>query len=319
MYFNAVKSISPWMGWLRRGFDLFLSSHSPSSSRAQYWDYISGSLSLSSSSSSSQQSWQHHHLHAMKSLWCYLYAGELGTAMIYLFNTFIHHDYLLYSIFFIGFEVAQSNAAYILRSVLLPTITGSPSSSSVDNVMTTALQDDSSAPSIVLYESLRKDILQRMIKREYLLSGYVHQQFDSYFHLGNCYWFTTTTTQNNNNNNNNHCGIKKQHPAAAMYYYQLASHGGKDTLAAAYLGIIHHFQLLDDATTPPAAGGGTADHERRALRYYDQALQTKSLESNNLYYMVKALQWSLHNRNKSYAILAPLFSLVENLIRNMWK
>lgn len=76
MYFNAVKSIGPWMGWLRRGFDLFLSSQSTLSMKSY------SLTSLISTTVKRNEVVQYHHLYAMKSLMCYLLAGELGKVLL---------------------------------------------------------------------------------------------------------------------------------------------------------------------------------------------------------------------------------------------
>lgn len=153
------------------------------------------------------------------------------------------------------------------------------------------------------YILVRNVVLQRILIRQYVLSSAVHQVMDAYLHLGNCYWFIS----------DNLCGIKKQNASIAKFYYQIASHGGKDTMATAYLGMIHHFTA--------SSLNRSADKdisEQRALRYYELALQSSSLASNQVMYnVVAALKTSLVYRS-SNAIFQPLSSAIEYAVKEFW-
>lgn len=210
----------------------------------------------------------------------------------------------------IGFEVAQSNAAFLLRASLIPQISGSvyqqlskqsPNSSlpKVDQQEEIGTQEAVTTS----YVLVRGEILQRILKREYILSSSVHQVMDAYLQLGNCYWFISE----------NLCGIKQQNADIAKFYYQIASHGGKDTMAAAYLGMVHHFGS--------SSMNSSADEDisiRRALRYYEAALQSSSLSSNQvLYNMIFALKTALVYRSSS-AIFQPLSYAIEYTVKELW-
>ena len=81
-YFAATLNIGPWNGWLRKGLDRYLDG-----------DYVTA-------------------------LACYAFAAELGMYIIctlYTYSVFISTLLLTHAI---GFEIAQSNAAYVIRTKL---------------------------------------------------------------------------------------------------------------------------------------------------------------------------------------------------------
>lgn len=246
IYLNAAKTIGPWSGWLRRGFDLFLTaqeSHGLLDSTKQKATFV-------------------------KSLNCYLFAGELG------------------------YEVAQSNAAYILRSKLKAMTLVSQS----DSTKYRAFSSNSEKNSLSRSETDRykfEDILYRLLLREYALSGELHQQPESLFQLGNVL-FTGS----------HH--IKRDYKKA-MQFYQRASvlrHG----VATAYLGVIYHFGIGLDQQ-----GGANLD---RAARYYEEALKTKSIESQQLKLLITSLQAALGMN--SYSFLSPISLGVEYVVKMLW-
>lgn len=168
-------------------------------------------------------------------------------------------------------------------------------------------------------------LLNRLLFRQYLLSGKLHLQMESVFYLGNCYFF-------------HRCGLlpvsaasltavdvdelKQWHRKKALYYYQIASYG-KNPVASAYLGMIYHFNLHESSTV----GEGNApsrDNLLRANRYYEEVLQlakdpqsAANSQSSQLYYFVRGLQTLLQLR--SYIALYPVHKVADEVMRWFWK
>jgi TPR repeat protein len=260
-YFNAAKGIGPWMGWLRRGFDLFLAG-------SQASDTVFGSIAVTD------------HNIFLRSLMCYLYAGELG------------------------YEVAQSNAAYVLRVKLsslmaLPTnalsnhARFSSSSSSSSTVMTTASTTTA---------SLSLVMLNRLLLREYAMSSFVHKQSDNFFHLGNCCF-------------NGKCGLTARDYFQAKYFYQLAAQA-QNGIANAYLAVMYHFQIGVNENEKLSQ---RSKHTVRADKYYEMALASPDIDSLSLRTTVsvlhKMLKWT---PSSVFSFFNPVQYTVDYVVKTLW-
>lgn len=255
MYLNVAKSIGPWASWLRRGFDLFLTTT----------DKMYGNMDDV----------------YMRSLFCYLYAGELG------------------------YEVAQSNAAYILRaklSHLAGSPTGAPSlpPSSLHQKLL-GNNDGTGPPSGVVSKGSTYSSsisLSQLQLREYAMSGMVHNYAESYFHLGNCF-FTGK------------CGLFEKNYEKAIYYYHLASYT-KNGLASAYLGVMYHFNIGVSDRNPES-------NMIRAGRYYEEALSSGNIDSIQLRTMVQMLQKMLSwKKSSTFSLFNPVHYSLDYVIKALW-
>ena len=243
MYLNAAKSIGPWASWLRRGFDLFLAA-----ANRIYGDMDDVYL---------------------RSLFCYLYAGELG------------------------YEVAQSNAAYILRArlphLVPPVSMGSP-------LAKDGMLDKSFAIPSFSYSSI--DSLSKLQLRQYTLSGMLHGHAESYFHLGNCF-FTGK------------CGLLERNYENAIYYYHLASYA-KNGMASAYLGVMYHFGI-------GVSDRNVESNMIRAERYYQDALSSGNIDSIQLRATISMLQKMLSwKKTSSFSLLNSFHYSVDYVIKTLW-
>ena len=320
IYLNAAKGIGPWMGWIRRGLDLYLASKASSSS--------SSTTSISSLLSALQSGGINDINPIMKSLMCYLYAGELG------------------------YEVAQSNAGYILRTKLITTSSPSSADSSLSSAISKELfawelQPTSTSPSLSLpvdqvideessadeEKSIerKKDIFQeknnetivlvnnwysknylfnRLLFHQYLLSGKLHLQMDNIFYLGNCYFHNRCGFQYELARNSMMMNNKQK----AISYYQLSSYG-KNPVASAYLGMMYHFNLMEDPTS--ITKEETQKNLIRANRYYEEVLKAEPTPNNQqLFYFVRMLHSLLSWRSSLWTY--PVHAVMDNVMRWFW-
>lgn len=242
MYLNVAKSIGPWASWLRRGFDLFLTTT----------DKIYGNMDDI----------------YMRSLFCYLYAGELG------------------------YEVAQSNAAYIIRAKLSHVATDSSTPTNQK------LLPPSGDSKIVHYDYSSIASLQKLQLREYAMSGMIHNQAESYFHLGNCFF-------------NGKCGLMERNYQNAIFYYHLASYA-KNGLASAYLGVMYHFNIGVSDRNPE-------NNMIRAARYYEEALSSGNIDSIQLRTMIQMLQKMLSwKKSSSFSLFNSVHYSLDYVIKALW-
>jgi hypothetical protein len=304
VYLNAAKGIGPWMSWIRRGLDLYLASKGPSSATS-FFSF--GSV--------------HDTNPIMKSLVCYLYAGELG------------------------YEVAQSNAAYILRTKIIPAISGSSLSHSASDNSKELFSWEKHTLPMISYGYTEADmefpetssskeiikinqwysknyLMNVLLFHQYLLSGKLHLQMENIFYLGNCYF-------------HKRCGFQFLHSPSsvssivvpkekslkkkAMYYYQLSSYG-RNPVASAYLGMMYHFNLFQDEEDAGRDGQNGQENWVRAARYYEEVLKVENIQNHpqmkQLYYFIKfchqMLLW------KSNIAFYPVHVALESVMKWFW-
>jgi len=206
--------------------------------------------------------------------------------------------------------VAQSNAAYLIRSKILPSVTPVEKGIVVTNGKTKERSPE-------LFRS--DELFNRLLFRQYLLSGKLHLNMENIFYLGNCYFF-------------HKCGLlaithssdqleEVNHRKKALYYYQIASYG-KNPVASTYLGMIYHFNL-HASTAVEEESSSSKDHFLRANRYYEEVLQyakdpqsAANQQSMKMYYFVQGLQTLLKWR--SYSALYPFHKIIDECMRWFW-
>jgi TPR repeat protein len=235
-----------------------------------------------------------------KSLLCYLYAGELG------------------------FEVAQSNAAYLLRTKLI-TASSSPGSTSSSSLTISHSSFTSSQLSVNSNQQEQwimkqwysnNQLLNRLLFNQNLLIGKLHLKMENIFFLGNCYFYSKCGLSSSSSTSS---VVKMtENRRKAMYYYQLSSTGGNH-VASAYLGMIYHFNLFEEDTSLKEKHVNLI----RANRYYNGVLRSndvnenKQQQSQQLYYFVRMLhsllQW------KSVSALSPLHWIIEGTAKWFWQ
>ena len=241
MYFNVAKSIGPWASWLRRGFDLYLMAT----------DKLYGDMDDV----------------FMRSLFCYLFAGELG------------------------YEVAQSNAGYILRSKF--------SALMVQSISEQSNQKSLPVPFYLFDVGQSSQINLRNLQfRADAMSGIIHGYSESYFHLGNCF-FTGK------------CGLTARNYESAIYYYQLASYSN-NCMATVYLGVMYHFNI----------GVSDRDEESnrvRANRYYAEALSSGNIDSAQIKTMIQVLQKMLSwKKSYSFSLFNSFHYTFDYVVKTLW-
>ena len=213
-----------------------------------------------------------------------------------------HHSQLL---LYLGFEVSQSNAAYILRTKMsssksLVSSSSSPAAAAaaaagINPSKTSACFGDN--PGSSRYCSTRAEASDddvwrdRLLVRQYELSSH-HGNRESMLHLGNCFF-------------KGRCG-KSGGPdySSAMYYYSKAAQLG-DPMSSAYLSIMHHF------------GIGVPANPQRAQRYYDLAVQSKADHQDLL--ILQALKYALSlNSYSGMLMMMPVNYIAEYVVRVLW-
>lgn len=290
VYLNAAKGIGPWMGWIRRGFDLYLAHKATESSSINVLSSVLSSGSVKNLNP------------VVKSLLCYLYVGELGKSFC---STKFSFDWYHLT----GFEVAQSNAAYLIRSKILPSVTP------IEKGM--VVNDMANERSLEWFRS--DELFNRLLFRQYLLSGKLHLNMENIFYLGNCYFFhkcgLLAVTQFNGELE------EVNYRKKALYYYQIASYG-KNPVASTYLGMIYHFNL-HSGTDIEEGSASSRDNFLRANRYYEEVLQyakdpqsAANQQSMKMYYFVQGLQTLLKWR--SYSALYPFHKMIDECMRWFW-
>jgi TPR repeat protein len=245
-YFSAATAIGPWSGWMRRGFDQYL--------RGNY----------------------------ERSVGAYLHAAELGKTPLQLYISFADFSTAIVAVGRAGYEVAQSNAAYILRAKLKPhnNAPSPPVECSADNTSVgTCSVVDMWGNSSVLHD--------RLLSRLYKLSAH-HGNRDSFLQLGTCHFKAQ-------------CGLSVVNYERALWYYSKASYLGSH-LASAYLGVMYHFGL------------GTAVNPLRAGRYYALALEQDTEKS--IASFVQSLKYALSV--KDYYFMMPVNLGLDYVVRKLW-
>jgi TPR repeat protein len=201
-----------------------------------------------------------------------------------------------------GYEVSQSNAAYILRTKLV-----APTRSFVDALQVAAPESAGAAAcgsdatagaephrclsseetSVAVWEGpqQRRD---RLLARLYALSAHGGNK-ESYLHLGTCYFKGL-------------CGVGAVDQTKALWYYSKASYLGAP-LSSAYLGVMYHFGL------------GVAVNLPRAQRYYSLALTQGA--DQTVAVMIQSLKYALTMKN--YYFLMPVNLGVEYVVRTLWQ
>jgi len=201
---------------------------------------------------------------------------------------------------YLGFEVSQSNAAYILRTKMSSSKSLISSSNSLAATTTTAGVRSPSKISACFgdnpgsrYCSTRAEASDdgwwrgRLLVRQYELSSH-HGNRESMLHLGNCFF-------------KGHCGKSGPDYPSAVYYYSKAAQLG-DPMSSAYLSIMHHF------------GIGVPVNPQRAQRYYDLAVQSKADHQDLL--ILQALKYALSLN--SYSMLMPVNYIADYVVRMLW-
>jgi hypothetical protein len=226
--------------------------------------------------------------------------------------------------------VAQSNAAYIVRSKLLNNAV--PASSSPAGAITTA---EGGGKMTWLSP---EETLNRIVYREYMLSGKIHFQMESFFHLANCYFHgscgVVTPRIQSRAGEISMMMTADELQEKAIYYYQLASYG-KNPIATAYLAMIYHFDLIGSKqqhlNSPNLSESAHNDVDRRDLtrarRYYEELLSdeknpesdTNSLkqrflrESPQFYYVV-SMYYKILLYSERYRWFGPISYLLEKVM-----
>lgn len=213
-----------------------------------------------------------------------------------------HHSQLL---LYLGFEVSQSNAAYILRTKMSSSksLVSSSSSSSptaavagINPSKTSACFGDNPGSSRYCSPTRAEkasddDVWRdRLLVRQYELSSH-HGNRESMLHLGNCFF-------------KGRCGKSGADYSSAMYYYSKAAQLG-DPMSSAYLSIMHHF------------GIGVPANPQRAQRYYDLAVQSKADHQDLL--ILQALKYALSlNSYSGMLMMMPVNYIAEYVVRVLW-
>ena len=215
-----------------------------------------------------------------------------------LFDSFIYFLFV-----FPGYEIPQSNAAYVLRNKLTPPnepnpfVVG-PSAFAGAEPTCRADSEDGSSPQICsavgiahAYGTEWGDVQirrDRLLARLYALSAH-HGNKESYLHLGTCFFKGT-------------CGVGAVDYRKALWYYSKASALGLP-LSSAYLGVMHHYGL------------GVGVNQMRATRYYDLALAQGA--DQTVAVMIQSLKYAMSM--KGYFLLAPVNMGLEYVVRALWK
>ena len=204
---------------------------------------------------------------------------------------------------FPGYEISQSNAAYVLCNKLTPPNEPNPfvvGPSAFADAEPTCRADspDRSSPQTCTAVGIthangtewgdaqtRRD---RLLARLYALSAH-HGNKESYLHLGTCFFKGT-------------CGVGAVDYPKALWYYSKASALGLP-LSSAYLGVMHHYGL------------GVGVNLVRATRYYDLALAQGA--DQTVAVMIQSLKYAMSM--KGYFLLAPVNMGLEYVVRALWK
>lgn len=194
-----------------------------------------------------------------------------------------------------GYEVSQSNAAYILRTKLttpahsfshaLQVRSPAPCSSDPAKVTTTCTNPDAQSAAHWGDTQSRR---QRLLARLYALSAQQGNK-ESFLHLGTCHFKGS-------------CGVGPVDYPKALWCYSKASHLGLP-LSSAYLGVMHHFGLGVEVNTV------------RAERYYSLALSQGA--DTTVAVMLQSLKYALGMKN--YYFLMPVKLGVEYVVRTLWQ
>ena len=223
----------------------------------------------------------------LRSLSCYHHAGELG------------------------YEVSQSNAAYLLsrkvrwedkriiessdgtNAVVIPLINGTGGGGGGSNSCNSSFTCSSSSCCSISSISSISTVDRRLLKEKLLFRqselAVRHGNKESLLDLGHCYLKGS-------------CGVTKDIKQAERWYSR-ASHYGNG-LASLYLGVMHHFGI-----------GGLPINVDRASRYYDKALLSPSLEVQ-MHMIGRGLKYMLGI--KSYSILRPISYSMDYVVRRLW-
>lgn len=215
--------------------------------------------------------------------------------------------------FFTGYEVSQSNAAYILRTKLkVPTgsytntfaVLSPPSITAAadhtcdaslgpqghcESDVDSALHNSTNISAQLAAESWGSaaEWRERLLARLYQLSAY-HGNQESNLHLGTCYFKGA-------------CGVAQDHKRALWYYSKASAQG--HALSSAYLGVMYHFGL------------GAPANLHRAERYY--ALAVEKEKDRTVVAMVESLKYALSM--KDFYFMMPVNLGLDYVVRTLWK
>ena len=195
--------------------------------------------------------------------------------------------------------MAQSNAAYILRSKLKSYVVVTDSMLPPTNIAPTCETHDCTTDPLTSTTAVA-DVLvpadwgspnqwrDRLLYRLYQLSAH-HGNKESLLHAGSCYFKAS-------------CGIHQVDYTRALWYYSKASAAGHP-LASTYIGVMHHFGL------------GVSSNLLRAQRYYDLAITQEVDPSVST--IIHSLKYALGLQD--YYFMMPINMGVDYVVRKLWQ
>lgn len=192
------------MGWIRRGFDLYLTTVDKL--------FVMKEEQL------------------IRSLLCYLYVGELGVELGqsnagYLLRSKLGQYMRSTQPFTSSSSFLEDSFSSLWKQSTSSSRQSNPSSAPSTYPTSTHL----SSTQIILRHQATNLLLGNLFLRTLLTSSQLHQRSEGYVEIGNCYFMGT-------------CGLSHKDFTKAMIYYQLASLY-QNSLANAYLGVMNHFGI----------------------------------------------------------------------------